>query len=63
MVGKFDYHRHNNIEVINMKNEFCHDEMKCQKNCPCADKDGICHCKMVNSKECVCKSHCKEQEK
>ena len=21
-----------------MKNEFCHDEMKCQKNCPCADK-------------------------
>ena len=46
-----------------MKNEFCHDEMKCQKNCPYADKDGICHCKMVNSKECVCKSHCKEQEK
>ena len=49
--------------MIKMKNEFCHDEMKCQKNCPCADKDGICHCKMVNSKECVCKSHCKEQEK
>ena len=24
-----------------MKNEFCHDKMKCQKNCPCADKDGI----------------------
>lgn len=45
-----------------MKNEFCHNGMKCQKGCPCAGKDGVCHCRMVDDKKCVCKSHCKEKE-
>lgn len=33
-----------------MSNEFCHNGMKCQQGCPCAGKDGVCHCSMVSVK-------------
>lgn len=46
-----------------MTNEYCHNSMKCQKGCPCAGKDGFCHCPMVNDEQCACQSHCREQEK
>ena len=45
-----------------MSNKFCHNGMKCQQGCPCAGKDGVCHCSRVSEKKCVCQSHCKEKE-
>ncbi len=45
-----------------MENKFCHNGMKCQDGCPCAGKDGICHCPMADEQKCMCKSHCKEKE-
>lgn len=36
----------------------CTTGMHCTVGCPCAGKDGICHCPMIDDQKCACNGHC-----